>query len=156
MIHLTGDAELDELAAQAASIAETIAATPKQRAYVTAVVYAALTTDCTIELQGLRLTFPACDDAGALEQAARLISWETMLPFIRVDTTEAQAKALAVRLRGLADVCDQYRQPPQTPLFAPDSEPLDPALEMPSAGSPKGADISSSSGRSGAGPSSPG
>ena len=111
MIHLTGDVELDELAAKAEAIAEAIAATPEQRAYVTAVVYSALTTDCTLELQGLRLTFPACADVGAFDQAARLISWETMLPFIVTDTTEAQARAIATRLRGLADLCDRYRQP---------------------------------------------
>lgn len=111
MIHPTGDAELDEMAAKAASIAEALATTPEQQAYVTAVVYTALTTDCTIELQGLRLMFPACADAGAFEQMARLISWETMLPFILTDTTEAQARAIAVRLRGLADLCDRYRAP---------------------------------------------
>lgn len=109
MIFTADGDELDEAAKQARHVAEAIAGSSRDDAdYIYAVVYAALTTEASVELQGIILQFPACEDAGAVVQASRLISWETLLPFLNSDVTPAQAKMLADRLRGLADICDHF------------------------------------------------
>lgn len=137
MIFTADDGELDEASARAWEITLTVMAdTPiidwpplpeplaslplanRQAArrllveqYVYGVVYCAITTEASFELQGAVLQFPALEQAGAMEHISRLISYETLLPFLNSDVTETQARALAVRLRGLADLCDRYRQP---------------------------------------------
>jgi hypothetical protein len=109
LIFTAGDDELDEAAKQARQVVESISGLSRDDAdYVYAVVYAALTTEASIELQGIMLQFPACEDAGAIAQASRLISWETLLPFLNSDVTPAQAQMLADRLRGLADICETF------------------------------------------------
>lgn len=71
--------------------------------------YAALLTGATMEASasgdGLLFRFPS---VAPYTDASRFVSFETLLPFAgERDVSAAEAKAMAARFRGLADLCDR-------------------------------------------------
>lgn len=69
-------------------------------AYVYGLLFCVLTLEATLGVQGIRLHFPPLAELGA--EHDRLISYETLLPFIDRDVSPQEARWLTDRLRGVA------------------------------------------------------
>lgn len=75
--------------------------------YLCGALYCASTAEGVVDVNGVRLTFPALVDAGAFD-APRLISFESLLP-IWDEMPPKVWLMLADRFRGLAATCDTIR-----------------------------------------------
>lgn len=75
--------------------------------YFYGLVYAVMTLEIRFDVQGARLRMPALLEIGEADAGSRLISFEGLLPFMDREVSRQEAKWLAGRLRGLAEICDK-------------------------------------------------
>jgi hypothetical protein len=71
---------------------------------------AALTMHVVATQNGPLFRFPILAPTDAYRATERLVSFETMLPFIDRDVSEKEARLFAARFRGIAEICDHHAE----------------------------------------------
>lgn len=113
------DAERDALSDEAWSLAREIVArlsppewpmddAPQSEAYLYGVLFTVLTLEATADLSGIWFRFPPLAEVGV--ERSRMISYETLLPFLAREVPAREAEWFAARFRRLAAICEAHQK----------------------------------------------